>query len=77
MSETMTRKALRAALTLSVSEYCAALGIGEHTAYAQVRSGAVPVVRAGRRVRIPASHVRRVLGIAESEDAPVAESERE
>lgn len=40
-------------LVLSVEEAAAALGIGRTTAWRMVRTGALPVLRCGRRVLVP------------------------
>lgn len=39
--------------TLTVEETASLLGIGRNTAYAAVRSGAIPTVRIGKRYLVP------------------------
>jgi excisionase family DNA binding protein len=50
-----------AAAYLSVVELAAHLGISKHTAYALVRSGAVPSVKLGGLYRIPRVELDRQL----------------
>ncbi len=40
-------------LTVTVPEYCEATGFGQSTVYAAIARGELPVVRAGRAVRLP------------------------
>ena len=40
-------------LTVTVPEYAEATGFGESTVYAAIARGELPVVRAGRAVRLP------------------------
>jgi excisionase family DNA binding protein len=47
--------------TLSVNEYAAVMEVGRSTAYASVAAGEVPVIRIGKRIRIPTAAVRRML----------------
>ncbi|WP_395158926.1 excisionase family DNA-binding protein [Ilumatobacter sp.] len=47
--------------TLSVHEYAALMEVGLSTAYASIEAGQVPVIRIGRRIRIPTAAVRRML----------------
>lgn len=64
----MNANDLRDRLTLSVAELAETLKIGRSTAYALVNSGDLPVIRAGGAIRIPAAHVRRMLGLEELPD---------
>lgn len=49
--------------TLNVyPEFASVLGIGKNTAYGMVRSGQVRVLRVGRRIVVPSSAVRELLG---------------
>ncbi|MFJ9370762.1 excisionase family DNA-binding protein [Nocardia sp. NPDC101769] len=46
------------------------LGIGRSTVYAAVKSGELPAIRVGRRMRIPSRWVRQALRVdAESDSA--------
>jgi excisionase family DNA binding protein len=47
--------------TLSVEEAAGILGIGRSCAYAAVKSGEIPALRLGRRVRVSTAVVRRML----------------
>lgn len=47
--------------TLSVHEYAALMEVGLSTAYASVAADEIPVIRIGRRIRIPTAAVRRML----------------
>jgi len=63
-----TREALETALTVGVADYCALLGVSHNTARAAIRRGDIPCIRLNRTLRIPAAHVRAVLGIAQPGD---------
>ena len=47
--------------TISVRNYAEAVEVGLSTAYASIAAGEVPVIRVGRRIRIPTAAVRRML----------------
>ncbi|WP_433622265.1 helix-turn-helix domain-containing protein [Nocardia sp. CA-120079] len=47
--------------TVSVPDAARLLGVGKSTVYAAAKSGDVPAVRVGNRVRIPSRWVRQVL----------------
>jgi excisionase family DNA binding protein len=47
--------------TMSVEETAKALSLGRSTAYEGVRSGQIPSIRVGRRIRVPTAAVRRLL----------------
>ncbi|WP_063047383.1 helix-turn-helix domain-containing protein [Nocardia pseudovaccinii] len=47
--------------TVSVPDAARLLGVGKSTVYAAVKSGGVPAIRVGNRVRIPSRWVREVL----------------
>lgn len=47
--------------TLSVDEYAEVMEVGRSTVYASITAGEVPVIRVGRRIRIPTAAVRRML----------------
>jgi excisionase family DNA binding protein len=48
--------------TLNVPELAVVLGVGKNTAYEMVRTGQVRVLRVGRRIVVPSSAVRELLG---------------
>lgn len=52
---------LRANPTISVESYARAMGIGRRLAYELAREGAIPVIRLGRRFRVPSAAVLRML----------------
>lgn len=56
--------------TLDLDEARQAIGIGRSAAYEAVRAGTwpTPVIRVGRRIRVPTASLRRVLEL----DPPVA-----
>ncbi|UFU06992.1 helix-turn-helix domain-containing protein [Ruania halotolerans] len=58
----LTVDEIRTRPTLSVEEAAQVLGIGRTTAYAAVKSGQVPTIRLGRRVRVPVRALLRLLG---------------
>jgi excisionase family DNA binding protein len=47
--------------TVSVPDAARLLGVGRSTVYTAVKSGEVPSIRVGNRVRIPSRWVRQVL----------------
>ncbi|WP_406238523.1 helix-turn-helix domain-containing protein [Nocardia sp. NBC_01009] len=47
--------------TVSVPDTARLLGVGKSTVYTAVKSGEVPAIRVGSRVRIPSRWVRKVL----------------
>jgi excisionase family DNA binding protein len=51
-------------LTLTVPEAAKLLGIGRQTAYEAVRTGAIPVIRFGRVIRVPRCVLERLLANA-------------
>lgn len=51
--------------TISVDEFAAVVEIGRSSAFAAVKSGEVPHLRIGRRIRIPTAAVRRMLQLPE------------
>lgn len=57
------RFALRTQPTVSVDQYAALLGVDRSTAYDSVKTGIVPSIRVGRRIRVPSEPVRRMLGL--------------
>lgn len=57
--------------TISVDDFGRVFGIGRSSAYAAVRSGEVPSIRVGRRVRVPSAWVRAQLRLDHIEGAPV------
>ncbi|MEV0760398.1 helix-turn-helix domain-containing protein [Nocardia sp. NPDC050435] len=62
---------LQSSPTVSVTDTAQLLGIGRSTIYAAVKSGEVPAVRIGNRVRIPSRWVREILQLqADYEDNP-------
>lgn len=55
-------------LALSVAEVATLLGLSEKHVWAQLKSGAIPSIRLGRRVLIPVSGLEQLLGGEEVED---------
>lgn len=51
------REAVTDRLLLRIPEAAARLGIGRSTVYELIQAGALPVVRIGKSVRIPASRL--------------------
>ena len=51
--------------TINVEELALLYGVSTDSIYDAIRRGEVPHVRVGRRVLIPASPIRRSLGIEE------------
>lgn len=48
-------------VTLTVNEVAKKLRIGRGTAYEAVKSGAIPSIRVGRRILVPAVALERLL----------------
>ena len=60
--------------TFTIEEAAELLGISRNSAYAAARSGelaGVPVIRVGRRMIVPASPLRALLGLTLDKDHPV------
>ncbi|MGW5438595.1 excisionase family DNA-binding protein [Nocardia asteroides] len=49
--------------TLSVDETKTALGVGRTAVYGGIQRGEIPVIRVGRRMRVPSTWVRAQLGM--------------
>ena len=49
--------------TVDVIQFAAMTDRGQHSAYAAIRAGEIPVVRCGRRIRIPTSYILAELGL--------------
>jgi excisionase family DNA binding protein len=47
--------------TVTVEQAAKILGIGRHLAYEAVREGTLPVLRFGRKIRIPKAAIERML----------------
>ena len=47
--------------TISVEDAGKVLGIARNTAYAAARTGQIPVVRIGRKIRVPKAALQRLL----------------
>lgn len=60
-TEVMDR--LKTEPTLSVDETRAALGVGRTAVYGGIQRGEIPVIRVGRRMRVPSTWVRAQLGV--------------
>lgn len=58
----MTLDELRNRATITVVEASALLGVSQDNAYAAVKSGALPSLKLGRRILIPAARLRELLG---------------
>jgi excisionase family DNA binding protein len=56
-------------LTLTVEEASAVLRTGRSATYEAVRTGKIPSVRIGRKIRIPRAGLARLLGESVSKDA--------
>lgn len=52
---------LRSSPTISVEAYAQVMGIGRSLAYDLAREGSIPVIRLGRRLRVPSAAVLRIL----------------
>jgi excisionase family DNA binding protein len=64
MTEPTSEKAAQA-LTMTIAEVAAKLGIGRATAYAGARTGAIPVIRINRRLLVPRAAFQRMLEAAD------------
>lgn len=60
----------RACLTISVEDAGRILGYSRNTAYEAVKSGELPVIRLGRKIRVPRAALEKMLG------EPIAEGGR-
>ncbi|RMI28412.1 helix-turn-helix domain-containing protein [Nocardia stercoris] len=54
--------------TISIPDAARLLGIGRSTLYAAVKSGELPAIRVGNRVRIPSKSIRRILQVETDPD---------
>lgn len=63
-------------LTFSVDEMAAAVGISRPKAYELVNSEGFPIIRVGRRIRIPVSAFQRWLDVQANERAQLAVKDR-
>ena len=57
------RKTLNDNLTVNVDVAGKAIGVSRNTAYAATKSGDLPSVRIGGRIRVPTAALRKMLGI--------------
>ncbi len=57
--------------TLTVTETAALLGISRQTAYQEVRKGAIPSLRLGRRILVPVHALEAMLSCGLSEGKAV------
>lgn len=55
---------------LSVAEAAAVLGISRNHAFKAIRNGELPAVRFGRRLVVPTSRLRALLGDETDEEQP-------
>jgi excisionase family DNA binding protein len=53
-------------LTMSVPEAGAMLGLGRNGSYAAVERGEIPVIKLGRKLRVPRVAIERLLASARS-----------
>ncbi|MFE3059845.1 helix-turn-helix domain-containing protein [Nocardia sp. NPDC059239] len=70
-TDTGAREALRRLLgepTISIPDAARLLGIGRSTVYAAVKSGELPAIRVGHRVRIPSRWIREALRVEDEPD---------
>lgn len=51
-------------VTMSVNETADLLGISRSLAYEQIQRGALPVIRMGRRLRVPVRPVLALVGMS-------------
>lgn len=58
-----TRAALDGRTTITVAEAAPLLGLHPETLYDAIARGDMPAIRVGRRLAIPAAHIRRLLQI--------------
>jgi excisionase family DNA binding protein len=49
------------ALTLSIHQAAAMLGIGRNQAYEAARRGELPIIKIGRRILVPRAQLERML----------------
>ena len=56
--------------TVSVLEAAEYLGIGRDAAYNAARTGDIPTLRLGTKLRVPTAGLLKMLGIGESEPEP-------
>ncbi|MEU6585524.1 helix-turn-helix domain-containing protein [Nocardia sp. NPDC046763] len=54
--------------TISIPDAARLLGIGRSTVYAAVKSGELPAIRVGHRVRIPSRWIREALRVDDEPD---------
>ncbi|MFD6357048.1 helix-turn-helix domain-containing protein [Nocardia tengchongensis] len=54
--------------TISIADAARLLGIGRSTVYAAVKSGELPAIRVGHRVRIPSKWIREALRVENEPD---------
>jgi excisionase family DNA binding protein len=64
-------------LLLRVEEVAEMLSLGRSKTYELIASGAIPVVRLGRCVRVPAPALRRWLETQYHSEAPASEQEHD
>ncbi|MFE3959292.1 helix-turn-helix domain-containing protein [Nocardia sp. NPDC059091] len=70
-TDTGAGEALRRLLvepTVSIPDAARLLGIGRSTVYAAVKSGELPAIRVGHRVRIPSKWIREALRVVDEPD---------
>lgn len=60
------KQALMKDLTVTVEEAAALLGLSRNGAYNAVREGQIPSIRIGKRIIVPTSALRAMLGIGEA-----------
>ena len=53
----------RRCLTVSVEEAGEILGCSRNTAYEAVRRGEIPVIRIGKKIRVPKAALERLLNV--------------
>lgn len=51
-------------LTFSIQEAGAVLGLGRDASYAAVANGDIPVIRLGKRLRVPKAAIERMIEAA-------------
>ncbi len=49
-------------LTFSMTEAAKLLGIGDGTAYKAAKRGEIPIIRFGKRIRVPCAALYKMLG---------------
>jgi excisionase family DNA binding protein len=62
-------RALVEELTITVEDAAALLGMSRAGAYNAIREGQIPSIRIGRCIRVPSATMRKMLGIAGTEQA--------